>query len=437
MSNTKDNVHFTIIIPTKDRAQFLEQTLKTCTNQDYENLEIIVSDDGSVDNSIEIVEEAARKDSRVRLISPGSGVGMLDNFEFALNHVKPGFVIALGGDDGLMPNSITRMRDIILETKTELLTWPTSTYFYPKTKMENGQLILHLRKGKFTSGIKMINSKDFLERQSKNLFYISDIESPMIYVKSVVSTNLIDKVKRRSSDGRFYSCSTPDGYSGIVLAGEVDQYVFSGEPLSIHGVSPTSQGLGYLTKSEEAKKHSEDFFKKATHKPMHPELGSQPYSPLISLMTADFLLTARDLPGWQGKFSPIDFKKLLSIGLKEIEDGLFPEDRVLRELNILHKIAEHHNLEDFFLKKLKKSRKNRRRPLEGNAISPRLLYLDALEYKVYNVFEASYVANYIHQIVPRLNFKVFRNMLMNSVKYRFLSFRKGEQLPNSFLSKKK
>lgn len=432
MSDLKDNLHFTVIIPTKDRAQYLEQTLKTCTNQDYKNFEIIVSDDGSIDNSREIVEEAARKDSRVRLISPGCGVGMLDNFEYALNHVKPGFVIALGGDDGLMPNSITRMRDIILETSTELLTWPTSTYFYPKTKMENGQLILHLRKGKFTSGIKVINSRDFLERQSKNLFYISDIESPMIYVKSVVSTDLIQKVKNRSSDGRFYSCSTPDGYSGIVLAGEVEQYIFSGEPLSIHGVSPTSQGLGYLTKSEEAKKHSEDFFKKTTHKPMHSELGSQPYSPLISLMTADFLLTARDLPGWGGKFSPIDYKKLLSIAVTEIEDGLFPEDRVLRELNILFKIAEHHNLKDFFLNKIKKAKKNRRRPLEGNAISPRLLYLDAIEYKVYNIFEASYVANYIHQIIPKLSIKVFIKMFINSFKYRFLSFKKGEKLLNHF-----
>lgn len=435
MSDKKDNIHFTVIIPTKDRAQYLEQTLKTCTNQDYKYLEIIVSDDGSIDNSREIVEEAARKDSRVRLISPGCGVGMLDNFEYALNHVKPGFVIALGGDDGLMPNSITRMRDIILETRTELLTWPTSTFFYPKTKMENGQLILHLRKGKFTSGIKVINSKDFLERQSKNLFYISDIESPMIYVKSVVSTDLIQKVKNRSSDGRFYSCSTPDGYSGIVLAGEVEQYIFSGEPLSIHGVSPTSQGLGYLTKSEEAKKNSEDFFKKTTHKPMHSELGSQPYSPLISLMTADFLLTARDLPGWQGKFSPIDYKKLLSIAITEIEDGLFPEDRVLRELNILFKIAEHHNLKDFFLNKMKKAKKNSRRPLEGNAISPRLLYLDATEYKLYNIFEASYVANYIHQIIPKLSIKVFIKMLINSFKYRFLSFKKGGQLPNHFSNK--
>ena len=136
MADKKDNIHFTVIIPTKDRAQYLKETLKTCTNQDYDNLEIIVSDDGSLDNSREIVEEVARKDPRVRLVSPGSGVGMLDNFEFALNHVKPGFVIALGGDDGLMPNSIVRMHDIILETGTELLTWPTSTYFYPNFAFE-------------------------------------------------------------------------------------------------------------------------------------------------------------------------------------------------------------------------------------------------------------------------------------------------------------
>jgi hypothetical protein len=334
-----------------------------------------------------------------------------------------------------MPDSIIRMRDILVETGMELLTWPTSTYFYPKTKMENGQLILHLRKGKLTSGIKIIKSKHFLERQAKNLFYISDIESPMIYVKSVVSTNLIDKVKSRSSEGRFYSCSTPDGYSGIVLAGEVEEYAFSGDPLSIHGVSPTSQGLGYLTKSEDAKKHSEDFFKRTTHKPMHFDLASQPYSPLISLMTADFLLTARDLPGWGGDFSSIDYKKLLVKAISELEDGLFPEDRISRELEIIQNIALHHNLAEFFTKKLNKSRKNSRHPLEGNAISPRLLYLDALEHKIYNIFEASYVAHYMHQILPNLSFAVLKKMLVNSLKYRILSFKRGDKLPHDFLNK--
>jgi glycosyltransferase involved in cell wall biosynthesis len=430
----KNNViHFTIIIPTKDRAEYLYQTLRTCINQDYENLEIIVSDDGSVDNSRKLVEEIAKKDFRVRLISPGSGVGMLDNFEFALNHAKPGYVIALGGDDGLMPNSIARMRDILLETRMELLTWPTSTYFYPKTKMANGQLILHMIKGKLTSGLKIIKSKPFLERQAKNLFYISDIESPMIYVKSVVSTNLIAKVKSRSKEGRFYSCSTPDGYSGIVLAGEVDSYAYSGAPLSIHGVSPTSQGLGYLTKSKEAKEHSEEFFKKTEKQPMHIELASQPYSPLISLMTADFLLTARDLPGWPGKFSPIDYKSLLCKALTEIEDGLFPEASIARELNTLFNIAKYHNLLDFFTEKLNKSKKNSRRHLEGNAISPRLLYFDAVEYNIFNVFDASYVAHFAHQIIPKLSLKTFIKMILNSLRYRFLSFKKTKTALKHFI----
>ena len=40
----------------------------------------------------------------------------------------------------------------------------------------------------------------------------------MIYVKSVISTDVIERVKARSNEGKFYTCSTPDGYSGIVVA---------------------------------------------------------------------------------------------------------------------------------------------------------------------------------------------------------------------------
>ena len=36
--------------------------------------------------------------------------------------------------------------------------------------------------------------------------------------------SLIEQVKSRTADGRFYSCPTPDGYSGIVLAGEVEKF---------------------------------------------------------------------------------------------------------------------------------------------------------------------------------------------------------------------
>jgi glycosyltransferase involved in cell wall biosynthesis len=430
--NILSQPRFTVIIPVRNRSPYLYQTLRTCSSQDYDNLEIIVSDDYSTDDSKEMVEAFIKLDPRIKYLRPSEveNVGMLDNFEFALNHVQEGYVIALGGDDGLMPNSISKMLEILQDTNREILCWPTDAYFYPCQKVKNGQLVLQAKGFSKEEEYKIIDSKTFLLRQSDHLFYISDVESPMIYVKGVISTKVIDRVKSRSMDGKFYKCSTPDGYSGIVVAGEVNDWVFYNKPLSIHGVSPTSQGLGYLTKSDDAKQHSESFFKKAISIPMHPDLASQNYSPLITIMTADFLLTARDLPGWPGSIAPIEYKKLIVNSIKELQDGLYPEDRLSREIEIIKNIAIRHNLLKFFEEVLKKSYRNGRIPLEGNAISPRLLYLDAKDFKVNNVFEASFFIQSTRNIYPKVGMKLIVSMFVNSLRYRFFSFKKKSKLSN-------
>ena len=240
MTETESKPLFTVIIPTKDRAEYLHHTLRTCSNQDYENLEIIVSDDGSSDNTKAVVLEAARKDPRIRYITPGS-VGMRDNFEFALDHVKPGYVIALGGDDGILPYVVNQMWRVLEETGMELLTWRQLHFVYPGVRSGKGPLGLY-RPGKS----KILRSSEYLARQVKNLHYNNDFESPMFYIKGVVTTELVERVRSRTTDGRFYVCPTPDGFSGIVLAGEVEQYAFSGIPLTISGASPSSQGITYL-----------------------------------------------------------------------------------------------------------------------------------------------------------------------------------------------
>ena len=90
----------TVLIPTKDRIKYLIHTLKTCTTQDYENLEIIVSDDGSTDDTKKIVNELIITEKRLRYITPQPLSGMLNNFEYALNQISSGYVLMLGGDDG-------------------------------------------------------------------------------------------------------------------------------------------------------------------------------------------------------------------------------------------------------------------------------------------------------------------------------------------------
>ena len=424
---------FTVIIPVHNRSSYLYQTLRTCANQNYENLEIIVSDDCSIDDTKRMVDSFSRLEPRIKYVRPSDieNVGMLDNFEFALNHVKEGYVIALGGDDALMPNSISKMWEILQKTNREILCWQTDAYFYPNLDlMPNGQLVLQAKGFRFEEEYRIIDSKTFLARQSDHLYYITDIESPMIYVKGVISTKVIDRVKSRSKDGKFYTCSTPDGYSGIVVAGEVKDWVFYNKPLSIHGVYPTSQGFSYLGKSESAQQISESFLIKAKSLLMHPELASQEYSPLITIMTADFLLTARDLPGWPGTVASIDYKKLIVNSIKELEDGNYSENRLSREIKIIRNIAIKHDLLYYFEKVLKRSFRNGRRRLVGNAISPRLVYMDAKEFKVNNVFEASYFIQSMRNIYPRLGIKLIISMLVNSVRYRLLSFKKISKLSN-------
>jgi len=393
--------------------------------QNYEPLEVLVSDDGSTDNAREVVEDASRQDSRIRYISPGAGIGMRDNFEYALRQVRPGFVIALGGDDGLLPDGIKGMWDILRDTGMDLLAWPAPVYLYPNVREFNGQLAIYHR-----TGIRIIDSHQFLCRQARNLHYISDIESPMFYVKGVASTKLIDRVRNRSVDGRFYSCPTPDGYSGIVLAGEVSHYVFSGKPFSIFGLSPDSQGLAYLSNDGKAKKESEMFIRNVSSRPMHREMASQPYSPLITLMTVDYLLTARDLPGWAGSYPPIDYRQVLLKAIKELAHGLYGDERICRELEILNQIAEKHELGEFYRRKVRRSNRYRKRSyFAGSGVNASAFFLDGYAYNLHNIFDAAYAAQNIYQAYSDLKLRPFVKIIARSLMYRFRALGKGDPFP--------
>lgn len=419
------NPRFTVVIPTKNRAEYLKQTLRTCAAQDYDNLVVIVSDDGSTDHTMDVVLDASRQDPRIRYLKNSMSPGMRDNFEFALNQAEPGFVMALGGDDGLMPGGISGMRDVLRDTGLELLSWASPLYTYAGVRGPDGQLMLyHPKKDR------IVESRVFLARQASHLNYLGDIESPMSYVKGVASTRLVKQVQSRSKEGRFYSCPTPDGYSGIVLAGEVERFAFSGEPFAIYGLSPTSQGLNYMTNDEAAKENSASFFKSVDTVPMHHQLAGQPYSPLITLMTVDYLMTAQDLPGWGGVVPTIDFKKVINAGISELAHGLYGEDRLLREMELLRQVALHHGLVEYFDSLVaNSSRKKPKSPFMGNGINPRSIFLDATQYGIHDIFEASYAASYLGRFYADLMPRRLLGTVKRSLGYFLASSGKGDAFP--------
>ena len=132
--------------------------------------------------------------------------------------------IALNKDQSLQSLLEEALNDLFEKYNVEIITWPAPVYTYPGVRNGDfdGQLMIYR-----DCGERIINSKDYLRRQIKNLHYLSDVETPMFYVKGVVSLALINMVKSKSINGRFYNSHTPDGYSGIILANEVDNFLYS------------------------------------------------------------------------------------------------------------------------------------------------------------------------------------------------------------------
>ena len=66
MVNSKHLV--SIVLPTFNRCDLLMDSIKSCLNQTYENLELIVVNDGSTDDTGKVVKEISEKDGRLKLI---------------------------------------------------------------------------------------------------------------------------------------------------------------------------------------------------------------------------------------------------------------------------------------------------------------------------------------------------------------------------------
>lgn len=405
---------FSVIIPQKNRAEYLIHTIKTCMIQDYPNFEIIVADDCSEDNSVEVVKELQKKDSRIKLIAHKQHVGMRDNFESALAAVRPGYVIALGGDDGLVPGCIWKMFEILRETGRQLLYWRPAYYTYPDETNSHGRFMI--KRGKDT-GVRFIKSSDFLNKIAHSFMYQTE-ECPMFYMTGVASTELVDRVKARSNDNCFYHCPTPDGFSGVVLAGEVEDYVFTTEPLSIVGTTTKSQGKNYMRTDEKSKKESLQFFNDSIRISMHKELASQPYSPLQTIMTADYLLTARDLPGWPGKFDPIDFANLIRATFKMLETSPFENDNLVREMKILLEISKQHNLESLFWHLLKTTKRRivKKCVFEGFIITRQTYMFDGSTMGINNIYDACIAVPFAYRLHKMMTTREFFSIIKRSIK---------------------
>jgi len=113
-----NNSLVSIIIPTYNRWPVVQAAVNSCLNQTHKNLEVIVVDDGSTDQTIHELKAVA--DDRLRLIErPHTGIiGKIRNI--GLRESKGDWLAFLDSDDLWDPTKLTKQLDALLTVKREL-----------------------------------------------------------------------------------------------------------------------------------------------------------------------------------------------------------------------------------------------------------------------------------------------------------------------------
>ena len=111
--STKENPLISVIIPIYNVEKFLKPCVCSVLDQTYSNLEILLIDDGSTDNSGQICDSLSKKDKRIRVIHKKNG-GLSDARNIGILKSKGEYISFIDSDDKVKPKFIETLYQLII-----------------------------------------------------------------------------------------------------------------------------------------------------------------------------------------------------------------------------------------------------------------------------------------------------------------------------------
>lgn len=111
-----------IIVPVYNVEPYIEKCLVSILGQTYQNIEVIVVDNNTPDNSIRICEKYAEKDSRIKIINE-TEQGLSQARNAGMAHVNGEYICFVDSDDWIDPETIEESLKAIKAYQTDLVMW--------------------------------------------------------------------------------------------------------------------------------------------------------------------------------------------------------------------------------------------------------------------------------------------------------------------------
>lgn len=112
-----------IIVPVYNTENYLEKCLYSLVNQTYKNIEIIIIDDGSPDNSMNIIQKFVLADNRVKVISQ-KNQGLSGARNTGMNNANGDYIMFIDSDDWIEIDTCEKAINASEKYNADVVFWP-------------------------------------------------------------------------------------------------------------------------------------------------------------------------------------------------------------------------------------------------------------------------------------------------------------------------
>jgi len=223
----KDKV--SIIMPVYNREEYLEEAIRSVLSQSYSNFELIIVDDGSTDNSINIAKRIADWDERITVISLDENKGCAVARNEGLKKARGEFITQFDSDDVMLPDAIkSRIEFLNSNPEVELVFAKISGYIDKHGKPIESKYSEYIQNAE--SFYEMKKDYDFYDKLRRLELWIPSANVTCMFRRTLLfQEGYYDESVDRGTDVEFFS--------RIVKGSRIS---FLDEPLLLHRLHDTN-----------------------------------------------------------------------------------------------------------------------------------------------------------------------------------------------------
>ena len=165
-----------VIVPIYNIEKYVEECIKSILEQSYNNIELILVDDGASDSSGEICDGWAKKDARIKVVHQKNG-GLACAVNTGLQHVTGEWILFVDGDDFIFPHTLQHVIELQQKHEADLVIYDFS---FDKQVESSEEVLIH------TNNIGALKNLYIRNSEYKNIRLVTTVRWTKLYRKEVL-----------------------------------------------------------------------------------------------------------------------------------------------------------------------------------------------------------------------------------------------------------